>query len=96
MTATEFGSKMRSKREVYRFLQSEVLAYLGEYQTMTVWHLRDIVSGDRTLIKASQVKHISIPNFDGLTIEKMLEFAQNYPLALKALPVKEEIKKLNR
>ena len=96
MTATEFGSKMRSKREVYRFLQSEVLAYLGEYQTMTVWHLRDIVSGDRTLIKSSQVKHISIPNFDGLTIEKMLEFAQNYPLALKALPVKEEIKKLNR
>ena len=53
MTAKEFGAKTRSKREIYRFLQSEVLAYLGEYQTMTVWHLRDIVAGDRQLIRAS-------------------------------------------
>ena len=47
MTAAEFGAKTRSKREIYRFLQSEVHAYLGEYQTMTVWHLRDLVAGDR-------------------------------------------------
>ena len=40
--AKEIGSKMQSKREVYRFLSSEVKAYLGAFETMTVWHLRDI------------------------------------------------------
>ena len=60
--AKEIGRKMKSKREVYRFLSSEVKAYLGEYDTMTIWHLRDIEAGDRTLIMSSDVKHISVPN----------------------------------
>ena len=30
--------------EVYRFLTAEVHAYLPSYDTVTVWHLRDLVS----------------------------------------------------
>ena len=73
--AKEIGSKMKSKREVYRFLASEVKAYLGEYDTMTIWHLRDIESGERRMLLAKDVKHISIPNYKDLTIEKMIAFA---------------------
>ena len=94
--AKEIGSKMKSKREVYRFLSSEVKAYLGEYDTMTIWHLRDIEAGDRTLIMSSDVKHISVPNYKDLTIEKMIQFAKERPDVMKALPIVEEIKHLHR
>ena len=63
---------MRSKREVYRFLAGEVKAYLGEIETMTAWHLRDLESGDKTIIEAKNIRHISIPNYEGLTIKAML------------------------
>ena len=63
---------MRSKREVYRFLACEVKAYLGAFETMTAWHLRDLESGDKTIIEAKDIKHITIPNYEGLTVKAML------------------------
>ena len=36
--------------EVYRFLASEVKAYLPSYDTVTVWHLRDLAMGAKTII----------------------------------------------
>ena len=87
---------MKSKREVYRFLASEVKAYLGAFETMTVWHLRDIEAGDRTLILSKDIKHISVPNFKDLTIEKMVAFARDYPEVMLALPIDDEIKHLHR
>ena len=79
ISAKEIGAKFKSKREIFRFLTAEVKAYLGEFETMTVWHLRDISAGDKAIIMADQVKHINIPNYTGLKIEKMIEFAKNYP-----------------
>ena len=37
ISAREFAAKFQSKREVYRFLASEVKAYLDCYEAMTVW-----------------------------------------------------------
>ena len=31
-----FAAKLQSKREVYRFLSSEVRAYLPSYETLTI------------------------------------------------------------
>ena len=61
VTAAEFGSMASSKVEVYRFLAAEVGAFLDTYHTMTVWHLRDIMSGKRNLVKSADVRHIFIP-----------------------------------
>ena len=63
---------------------------------MTIWHLRDLAAGDRQIIKSENVKYISIPNYTGLKIEKMVEFARNYPTAMQALPIEAEIKQLHR
>ena len=46
---------------------------------MTVYHLRDIAAGNRKMIKAHEVKVIQVPQFEGLSIEKMLNFAKIYP-----------------
>ena len=48
--ASVIGAKMKSKNEVYRFLSSEVKAYLSSYETMTVYHLRDLFSGTKKII----------------------------------------------
>ena len=78
MDAGLFGAKYASKREIYRFLTSEVGAYLTSYETMTIYHMRDLMSNKRCIIKSKEVKFISIPHFEGLKIETMLQFASGY------------------
>ena len=58
---------------------------------MTIYHLRDLVSGDRTRIKATDVKVRTVPHFKGLTLDAMYYFAATYPDVMKAFPsVKRE------
>ncbi len=71
--------------------------YLSHYETVTIFHLKDLMSGKCTRIKSKDIKHISVPCFKGLKIERMLEFAEKYPEAMKVLPiVDKEREKLPR
>ena len=63
---------------------------------MTIYHLRDLASGKREMIMADNVKFISVPNYDGLRINEMFEFAKNYPRALNSLPAIQEWYYLHR
>lgn len=66
---------------------------------MTVWHLRDLASGKRTLIKCDEVRVINIPHFEGLTVEELIKYAKDWSggLIMKAFPsVENEILKLPR
>ena len=92
-----FGAKYTSKREVYRFLTNDCAVYLSSYETMTVWHMRDIVANKRRSIKSDKMRHIIIPQFDGLTIEDILQYGRQYDEVMQTLPLAEkEIKKLPR
>ena len=51
INAASFGAKYSSKREVFRFLVSEAGVYLPTYETVTVFHMRDIVAGKRKMIR---------------------------------------------
>ena len=97
VSAQSFGAKYAGKREVYRFLTHDVGAYLSSYETMTIWHMKDLVNGMRKMLKAKEVKHVTIPQFEGLAIKDLLEFARPYDQVIAALPlVKTEIDKLPR
>ena len=61
---------------MYHFLAFEVGAYICSYDTVTIWHLRDIMSGKRKMIKGDDVKYIEVPHYEHLRIEDMLEFAR--------------------
>jgi len=61
VTSQAFASKFQGKREVFRFLSSEAKIYLSPYETMTIFHLRDLAGNKRTRIKQDQVKHIDVP-----------------------------------
>lgn len=95
--ADTFGAKYSSKREVFRFLTVDCGAYLGPYETMTVPHMKELASGQRRLIKSKDVKHISIPYFDGLNVEKMLLYSAQHERVMQALPsIERERIKLQR
>ena len=47
VTASTFASKFRSKREIYVFLTVDVRAYLCNCDNLTIYFLKDLVSGKR-------------------------------------------------
>jgi len=97
VTAKDFAAKYRDKQEVYHFLTHDVGAYLSSYDSMTIWHMRDIISGQRRMIKGTDMKHLSVPMYEDLTIKEFLNFAKDYPEVMKAFPsVEKERKKLPR
>ena len=47
---------------------------------MTIYHLRDLFGMKRHRIHCDDVKVYHAPQYDGLSIEKMLKWAKQYPL----------------
>ena len=97
VTAAQFAAKYKDKRETFRFLSGEVGAYLPGYDTVTVWHLRDMAAGKRTVIKSENIKHLHVPQFEHLAIKDMMEYCSAIPKVMKAFPTEaREIEKLPR
>ena len=70
---------------------------MSSYETITIFHLRDLATGKRSIIKCVDVKVFTIPHYKGLTIETMLEFASDYDKISQALPSESrEVMKLAR
>ena len=49
---------------------------MSSYETMTIFHLRELMSGLRKRIKAAGVKVITVPHFKGLKVQAMFEWAE--------------------
>ena len=45
----EFAAKFATKAEIYRFLTVEAKVYLPEMRTVTIWHLKDLAAGDKSV-----------------------------------------------
>ena len=48
------------------------------------------------MIPSSKLKHLTIPQFEGLSIHDMLDYANKWPIVMRCLPIEKEIKKLPR
>ncbi len=97
VSAKEFAAKAKDKREVYHILTHDSGVYLSAYDTMTIWHMRDLASGRCTKILGTHVKHYNVPQYEGLTVEAFINFAKGFPEAMRCLPVVEkEVEKLPR
>ena len=74
-------------------------AYLPGYQHVTIIHLKELISNQRTLIKSTDVQHCTLPQFEGLFLPDLLDYARafNHGEILRALPsIDREIHKLPR
>ena len=67
-------------------MTSQCRIYLPSKETVTIAHLRDILTNVRRKIKCEDVKVFNVPYFEQLTIERMLEFASQYEEVMRALP----------
>ena len=47
ISAQAFAAKFKSKREVYNLLTVDCKAYLPQYETITIYFLRDMVGGQK-------------------------------------------------
>ena len=61
VTSKEFATKYRSKREVYNFLATDVGVYLPPYDNVTIYFLKDLMNGKKTMLSTKMVKTIHIP-----------------------------------
>ena len=81
-----FQAKYQSKRECYNFLTVQVEIYLPAYETVTIYFLKDIISGKKKRkcrihffsnravdVKAKSVRTICIPQYEGLAMKDMDE-----------------------
>ena len=47
ITQKEWAAKFRSKRECYKFLTVEAKAYIDKYENVTVYYLKELISGKK-------------------------------------------------
>ena len=61
VSADVFSSRFSSKNEIANWLQCDLGAYLDDWRVMSIYHLRDLISGKKRHLKATEIKHIHIP-----------------------------------
>ena len=78
-------------------LANEYGAYLPHIDCVIMWYLRDLAAGKKKTIRGTEMKHLTVPQFEHLTIEEFLKFAADYPFVTMCLPDrKQELEKLPR
>ena len=105
ISSASFAAKFKSKRgkclslsltfhlpEVYFFLTVECKYYLPACDTVTIYFLKDIVSGTRRAMKGTDIVHLACPQYETLSTEKILDWARTQQSSLGVyLPVEKEI-----
>ena len=97
ITAEEWGAKARAKAECYHQVGLVFGAYLPPIEHITSWHLRDLSTGVKKMIKGADVKFLHVPMYDKLSVDEFLKYIDDYPFVKMCLPDREnEVKKLGR
>ena len=103
-----FAAKYKSKREVYVFLTIDGNAYLSSFDTVTVYFLKDLVSGKKKckcapngnmlVVNCDHVRYVNVPQYEGLSQQEICDFlAANSQEMARYMPDELcEIKKLPR
>jgi len=63
ISSKEFQAKYNSKREIYNFLAADVGVYLPPYDNVTIYFLKDIMSGKKQMVSTKRVRTIHIPQW---------------------------------
>jgi len=94
----EFAARFQSKKECYNFLTQQVQAYEPPQDTVTIWHLRDQINNTKSFLKCTELKHLAVPHYESLTLEKILGWVlERFPRVVERyFPIKRELLKFPR
>ena len=96
LTVNDLSVKFKSKIELYNLLTREGDIYLPPKQDSTQKFLREIMLGDKLYIKCSDVIVVKVPQYKGLHVKDILNFAASKINIKKYLPDYEYMKDPNR
>ena len=98
ISVKEFLAKYRTKREVFNFCTVECSFYVPPYDSVTLWHLRDVATKKKARILAKDAEHLYVPCYEELSIEKMILWLEaSHPTFVRSyLPVEHELVKFPR
>ena len=94
VSAAAFAAKYRSKRECYNFLAVDANVFLPAYEQVTIYFLKDLISGTKKPIYGNQVRHVTIPQYEGLTLNDIADFVTKHANVQPYLPDGKEIQKV--
>ena len=86
ITINELGVKSKSKKEVYDLLCNEGDIYLPRLKDSNHKFISQIMVGDKSYLKCSQVKVCTVPHYKMLTIPDLIKFARTKVDIDKFLP----------
>ena len=61
ISSKEFSSKYRSKREIYNFLAGEVGIFLPPYDNVTIYVLKELMSGKKKMLRTTMIRTVHVP-----------------------------------
>ena len=68
ITSQELAAKTQGKREIFMFLCIDVRAYLPDATLISIYFMKDLISGLRKFVKQEDVKHLYVPFYDNITV----------------------------
>ena len=89
--------------EVFTFLTVDVKAYLPAIHTVTIYFLKDLITGkkkgkcsicDSPVIPMDRVVHIHVPSYENLALKLIYAFFEQHRNVLKFLPEGKELLKV--
>ena len=89
---------------------TEACVYLPSYDTVTIWHLKELSNGSKKVsfdtvnivfyliqaIHCDDVKVIAVPQYEGMSLDDIMDFGLGYKDVVDSLPVLREIRKMPR
>ena len=61
VSSKDFAAKYQSKRETYNFLACDVGVYLPPYDNVTIYFLKELMSGKKKMLHVTKHASIHIP-----------------------------------
>ena len=58
---------------------------------MTIYFLKDLISGAKTAVYGPEVRHVTIPQYEGLGIKDIAEFVKTKAVVYPYLPDGKEL-----
>ena len=106
ISAQAFAAKFKSKREIYQLLTVDAKAYLPPYDAVTIYFLKDLISGEKKcklsifsdhaflVVKCADIIHVFVPAYEGLGLKEIAEFLGEHNECHPFFPIGKEQQKL--
>ena len=73
-------------------------AFCPPKDVVTAFHLKDMISGAKGYIKGCDIQHLTVPQYESLSLEKILEWAgqRHSNVIQRMFPINRELQKFPR